>query len=137
MIKISAKAEYAARAVLDLSINYNNDKPLQLDDISKKMNIPREFLVQVMSMLTKSGIVSSRRGANGGYILKQSPKQTSLRSVIEAFDGNIGEFRCGDIDFSNCRGDPDCVFCKVWEDLVTIASQKLDRINFLDLSKSS
>ncbi len=131
MIRISAKAEYAARAILHLSLA-PQAKPLQLSEIAREQKVPREFLVQVMAELVRSGLVSSRRGTQGGYKLRFAPGQIHLKQVIEAVDGSIGEFSCKE-NLAQCLG-PDCIFQPIWEKLVTEVGVKLSQIDFHQLS---
>lgn len=134
MIRVSAKAEYAARAVLQLSMGAGS-KPMQLAEIAKAQKVPREFLVQVMSDLVRAGLVSSRRGTQGGYRLRFRPEEIHLKQVIEAIDGSIGEFSCKE-ELSQCLG-ANCVFKPIWGHLVEDVGNQLSGFNFRQLSENA
>ncbi len=134
MIRVSAKAEYAARAVLQLAMGAGS-KPLQLAQIAQAQKVPREFLVQVMADLVRAGLVSSRRGAKGGYKLRVRPEEIHLKQVIEAVDGSIGEFSCKE-GLSQCMG-PNCIFRPIWGQVVGDVGNKLAEFNFRRLSDSA
>ncbi len=85
-MKISKKAEYAIRAVINIARN-KNTKPLQISEISQKESIPIKFLEQILLNLKNSGILISKRGANGGYLLAKSPTDISIRMILDIIDG--------------------------------------------------
>jgi len=85
-MKISKKAEYALKAVIEIA-NHNQSKPLQINDISKKRSIPVKFLEQILLTLKKNNILVSKRGANGGYLLSKKSSDISIRVILEAIDG--------------------------------------------------
>ena len=86
-MKISAKDEYACAAVLELSLNYNSEAPVRVQDIADRQGIPMKFLFQIMQILKRVDIVRSRRGTEGGYILGRVPSQISVGDVIRAVSG--------------------------------------------------
>ena len=84
----SARAEYACLAMLELAAQYGNPKPVPLTDIANKHGIssPR-FLVQILIQLNKAGLVTSTRGAAGGYHIAKRPADITLADVIAAVEG--------------------------------------------------
>lgn len=84
----SARAEYACLAMLELAAQYGDPKPVRLTDIANKHGIssPR-FLVQILIQLNKAGLVTSTRGAAGGYHLAKRPADVSLADVVAAVEG--------------------------------------------------
>ena len=72
-MNISKKAEYAIRAVITIARHTNNN-PLQISEISKKESIPIKFLEQILLTLKNNGILNSKRGASGGYLLAKSKR---------------------------------------------------------------
>ena len=85
-MKISKKAEYAIRAVITIA-KHNNNNPLQISEISKKESIPIKFLEQILLTLKNKGILNSKRGANGGYLLAKSKDDISIGMILEIIDG--------------------------------------------------
>ena len=85
-MNISKKAEYALRAVISIARHANN-KPLQISEISKKESIPIKFLEQILLTLKNNGILNSKRGANGGYLLAKSKDDISIGMILDIVDG--------------------------------------------------
>ena len=85
-MNISKKAEYAIRAVISIARHANNN-PLQISEISKKESIPIKFLEQILLTLKNNGILNSKRGANGGYLLAKSKDDISIGMILDIIDG--------------------------------------------------
>ena len=85
-MNISKKAEYAIRAVISIARHANNN-PLQISEISKKESIPIKFLEQILLNLKNNGILTSKRGANGGYLLAKSKDDISIGMILDIIDG--------------------------------------------------
>jgi Rrf2 family cysteine metabolism transcriptional repressor len=85
-MKISAKAEYACIAMLDLASSHAGPQPVRIKTIAEAHGIPQRFLVQILLQLKTAGLVASVRGAGGGYQLALAPEQISLADVINAID---------------------------------------------------
>ncbi len=85
-MRISAKAEYACVAMLELAANYADAQPVRIKAIADAQGIPPRFLVQILLQLKTAGLVASMRGAMGGYQLAKRPDGISLASIINAID---------------------------------------------------
>ena len=77
-MRISAKAEYACVAMLELAANYGEPQPVRIKAIADAQGIPQRFLVQILLQLKTAGLVASVRGASGGYQLARPPETISL-----------------------------------------------------------
>ena len=86
-MKISAKAEYACLAVLALARHRSDDPPMRIREIAEAHGIPERYLVQILLQLKGAGLVTSTRGASGGYRLARPASAISLRAVLTAIDG--------------------------------------------------
>ena len=86
-VNLSAKTEYACIAVLDLALHHEQGDPVRIRSIADNHGIPSRFLVQILLQLKAAGIVSSIRGASGGYRLAKDPQDISLAEVMTAIDG--------------------------------------------------
>ena len=89
---ISAKADYAMRALLTLAA-CDDDKPVTAEAIAREQGLPLKFLEGILVELRKDGLVTSQRGADGGYRLAKAPDETSVAAVIRAVDGPLAEVR--------------------------------------------
>lgn len=87
-MKLSAKTEYACLAMLQMATDYAGAEPSQIRRIAEEQGIPSRFLVQILLQLKGAGLVTSTRGAAGGYRLARPPQSISLSDVIDAIEGN-------------------------------------------------
>jgi len=85
-MKVSAKAEYACAAMLELAVRQHDPQPVRVKAIADAHGIPLRFLVQILLQLKGAGLVASTRGASGGYQLARSPEEISLADVINIID---------------------------------------------------
>jgi Rrf2 family protein len=90
-VKVSAKADYAVRAVVELAAS--GDGPVKSERIAQAQEIPLKFLENIMADLRQAGIVGSRRGAEGGYWLARPADEINLAQVIRAVDGPLANVR--------------------------------------------
>lgn len=90
-MRISTKGRYALAAVVSMAQNYNKSEYITVISISEKLGISKIYLEQVFSMLKRGGIVSSVKGAQGGYQLARTPRQISVYDVFSAVEGSLFE----------------------------------------------
>ncbi|MDH5719629.1 MAG: Rrf2 family transcriptional regulator [Spirochaetia bacterium] len=86
---ISAKLNYSIKAVLELARSYGSGRLLNLETISESQNIPQPFLLQIMSLLKRGGIVESIRGVSGGYMLTKGAGEIKIKDVIMAVEPSL------------------------------------------------
>jgi len=92
-VKISAKAEYAVRAALELAAAHGSGAPLKAEAISRKQEIPAKFLESILLDLRRADLVRSQRGAVGGYWLAKDADEVTIAEVIRAVDGPLAYVR--------------------------------------------
>lgn len=92
-MKLSKKSEYGLRALLELATTHEKTT-LQRHEIAARQHIPIEFLEQILLMLKRAGLISSRRGMKGGYALIKQPKDITLGQVIRILDGPLAPISC-------------------------------------------
>lgn len=100
-MRISAKVDYAVRASIELAAAYDSGYA-KADAIAVAQQIPAPFLVSILNQLRLSGVVISRRGADGGYRLSVPPTSLSIADVIRAVDGplaNIAGVQPEDVEY--------------------------------------
>ena len=90
-MRVSAKADYAIRAAVELAAA--GDGPVKGERIATAQEIPSNFLENILADLRNAGIVASRRGADGGYWLARGAEEISLADVIRAVDGPLANVR--------------------------------------------
>jgi Rrf2 family protein len=84
---VSARVDYACRALLELSSRYETRQPVPLRQITGTHAIPAQFLAQILQQLKSVGMIQSTRGACGGYRLSRDPAEISLWDVVVAIEG--------------------------------------------------
>ena len=87
-VKLSSKGRYAVRALFDIAF-YNEGRPTQVKDIAERQAIPPRFLEQIFQDLKRAGIVGSKRGPQGGYLLARPAKEIPLGEVIQVIEGPV------------------------------------------------
>jgi Rrf2 family protein len=92
-MKISAKAEYAVRAALELAAAHGDGGPLKAEAISRAQEIPGKFLESILLDLRRADLARSQRGAVGGYWLAKAPEDVTIADVIRAVDGPLAYVR--------------------------------------------
>lgn len=86
-MKISAKVDYAVRALIEIAASPGG--PRSAEAISGAQDIPRDFLLSVLADLRRAGILASQRGQAGGWVLLADPASVSIADVIRAVDGPL------------------------------------------------
>jgi Rrf2 family protein len=89
-VRLPRKAQYAICGVFDLAYNALGG-PVQIRAISARQAIPARYLEQIFQHLRRAGLVHSKRGPGGGYRLARPPEQISLREIVEAVEGPLGD----------------------------------------------
>ena len=88
-MRISAKTDYAVRAAAELAALQSTGSPIKAERLATAQSIPLNFLENILSELRHAGIVQSRRGPEGGYMLARPAADISVADVIRAIDGPL------------------------------------------------
>ncbi len=86
-MNISAKTQYACLAIMELAVHYGSGRPTQINAIAERHGIPSRFLVQILLHLKGAGLVSSTRGAAGGYQLVKDPALVTVADLLRVIEG--------------------------------------------------
>jgi Rrf2 family cysteine metabolism transcriptional repressor len=121
-MKLSTRSRYGVRLMIALAMNYDQG-PLFLKEIAKKENISEKYLSIIVISLRSSGLVTSTRGANGGYALARSPGQINMKEIIDVLEGDSCLVNCVK-DPSECPRVSFCVVRDVW----TMISAKIAEV---------
>jgi Rrf2 family protein len=95
---LSKKTQYAFRALAHLALQYGNG-PVRISSISIEQRIPLKFLENILVELKNAGMLESKKGKGGGYVLKTSPKKINLATVIRIINGPIALLPCVSLNF--------------------------------------
>lgn len=133
---LSAKAEYACLAVMDLAERWGRtDKPVHIKDICRRKNIPYKYLTQILPQLKSDGIVRSLRGTSGGYLLEKNPARVTVLEVVEAVDGPFEPSQEGKLGL--LPSDPRSVLDNTWRRALEKSREELRRHTFDELASRS
>ncbi|CAM3989946.1 Rrf2 family transcriptional regulator [Janibacter anophelis] len=90
---ISARSDYAVRAMLTLAASGEGGTPVSVVRLAAEQELPRKFLEAILADLRRAGLVTSRMGATGGYLLARPAERIAVGDVIRAVDGPLAEVR--------------------------------------------
>ncbi|MFH1540053.1 MAG: Rrf2 family transcriptional regulator [bacterium] len=93
-MKISTRARYALRFMIDIALNRDGDRPLQLKDIARRQGISQRYLGQITTSLKNKFLIRGVAGKSGGFVLSKPPEEISIGSIIEAAIGPINVVDC-------------------------------------------
>lgn len=88
MALVSSKGMYGLAAMYELHL-LKSSKPVQIKSISQNADIPQNYLEQLLSLLKKAGLVTSVRGAYGGYILAKDARDITIKEIFVALEGDL------------------------------------------------
>ncbi len=91
-MRVSAKADYAVRAMLELTESAEG-RPIKGETVAEAEDIPVRFLENILAELRHAGLVHSRRGSDGGYWLGRGPDEITIADVIRAVEGPLATVR--------------------------------------------
>lgn len=126
-MKISTKGRYALRMFLELSLNQSNEF-VSLKDIAEHQNISKKYLEQIVSLFSKSGLLKTNRGYQGGYMLSKAPEQYTVGEILRITEGNLAPVTCLECSENTCEQKDSCLTLKVWEGLHKTVTDYLDGI---------
>jgi len=104
-VRVSAKADYAVRAAIELAASSSSDSPMKGTVVSKAQKIPLRFLENILNELRHAGIVQSQRGSEGGYWLARTPDDITVAEIIRAVEGPLASVRGERPEDLEYRGD--------------------------------
>jgi len=132
-MKLTTRARYGTRAVLDLALNHGKG-PVFLQDIAKNQNISQKYLQNLFQSLKSAGILLSVRGAHGGFVLARKPEEIRLSEVIPVLEGPLSLVDCVD-NGKACKATEDCVTRELWRKLSEAMMQVLESTTLADLAE--
>jgi Rrf2 family protein len=132
---ISQKAKYALRALVALT-RARPESPQMIAEISRTEGIPKKFLEQILLELKRAGIVDSRRGRLGGYVLLRPASEVTFGEVLRLIDGPIAPLPClSKLFYKRCADCSDEATCEVRHVFARVADasrQVLDNTTLSD-----
>lgn len=135
-MKFSTKGRYGLRAMVDLAV-HSKGEHVALCSIAERQGISTNYLEQVFSLLRKSGLVKSVKGAQGGYILAEAPSDIKVGRILRALEGPLSVI---DQNTENSGGNETsiqyCIRTRVWDKLNEALNDLVDSLTLEDLADS-
>lgn len=129
-MKLSTKGRYGLRAMIDLA-DYSEEMPQSIACIAARQSISDSYLEQLMAKLKKAGLITSIRGAQGGYVLAKPSKEISVGDILRALE-DLSPVNCVGLKGEHaCGGSDTCVTRNVWKRIDDSIQHAVDSI-FLD-----
>jgi Rrf2 family protein len=132
---ITAKTDYATRAVLALAIADDGESSMKLSEIAERTAVPPSYLEQIMSQLRGAGIVRSERGPSGGYRLNHPPEELTIERVVRVFQGQLAPIGCATRSSPEpCPMEVACSLRDVWQEVRDATIEILEQADFATLA---
>lgn len=132
LMKISTKGRYALRMMLDLAI-HDTGEYISLKDISDRQQVTVKYLEQIVTALTKSGMVRSQRGNNGGYRLSRKPSEYTVGEILRVMEGPLVPVACLEGEVNTCERKSECAVLPFWTDFAKVINDYVDSVTLQDL----
>ena len=130
-MKLSTKTRYSTRIMLELA-RHRHQGPLQVSEISRRQNIPAKYLEQLIRTLKQAGLVNSVRGAKGGHVMAQSPREITLGRLVRLFETQADLVACVSAP-EKCAMSDECRTRMVWLKATRALYRELDAVTVADL----
>lgn len=131
MMKISTRSRYGLRLMLELGLRHGKG-PTFLKEIARNQEISEKYLSQIIIPLKTAGLVTSFRGAHGGYSLQRPPASIRLREIVGVLEGDFNLVECA-VNPKVCSRSAQCVTQGVWTRVGQAIADTLEGITLQDL----
>jgi Rrf2 family protein len=133
-VKVSTRGDYASRALLSLALHSPESGPTSVRDLAHRTGLPQPYLEQILLALKGAGLVRSKRGVGGGYVLARDPSEITLGQIVSAVDGPIAVGDFGQPHENGaCDHEGQCVLLSVWAHVGEHMREHLDSFTLADM----
>ena len=126
-VRVSTRGDYAVRALLSLAL-HASERPTSVKEIAERTNLPQPYLEQILLAVKGAGLVVSKRGVGGGYVLARPADEITLAEILGAVDGPLTTLVT---EHDHCEGH--CVLQEVWVSVGEEMRLHLDATTLADL----
>jgi Rrf2 family iron-sulfur cluster assembly transcriptional regulator len=135
VVKVSTRGDYASRALLSLALHGGGAGPTSVRDIAERTGLPQPYLEQILLALKGAGLVRSKRGVGGGYVLAREPAAITLADIVSAVDGPIAVGDFGEPHQNGaCDHEGQCVLLAIWGMVSDHMRRHLDELTLADIA---
>jgi Rrf2 family protein len=133
-VKVSTRGDYASRALLSMALHGGQSQPTSVRDIAERTGLPQPYLEQILLALKGAGLVRSKRGVGGGYVLARAPEDITLCHIVSAVEGPIVAGDFGEPHQNGaCDHEGQCVLLAVWADVGEHMRKHLESFSLADM----
>jgi Rrf2 family protein len=133
-MKVSTRGEYGVRAMVALASHYGSG-PMSIATMARESAVPYAYLEQLIAPLRKAGLVESKRGAQGGYLLTRPPREVRVGDVYRVMEGPVAPMDCvsEDVSEQTCPLIEGCQTRPVWLKVRDSIVDAIDSMTLADL----
>lgn len=133
-MKLSTRGRYGIKAMVDLAVEYGG-KPMSVAALAQKQGVSDAYLEQLIASLKRAGLVTSIRGAQGGYSLKKAPAEISVGEILKALEGSTDLIECVNSEHVDCNNACTCSARPLWLKLQKRINDVLSTTSLLDMAE--
>lgn len=132
-MKLSTRARYAVRAMVDLA-EHCDQRPVSRKEIAARQDISPHYMEQLFAKLRDAGLIETVRGPGGGYLLSKKPEEITVAAIVRAVDEVLAPVPCLRPDLADeCKRAPTCAARRLWKDLERTTDEFLESRTIRDL----
>ena len=131
-MKVSTKGRYALRMLLDLA-EHREQGFIPLKDIADRQDISKQYLEQIVSIISSLGALRTNRGKQGGYMLAKEPAAYTVGQILRITEGNLAPIACLEDEVNQCERSKTCKTLSMWKGLNKVICDYLEGITLQDL----
>ena len=131
-MKISTRGRYALRTMVDLA-QHSGEGLVTLKDVAARQDLSQTYLEQIVTQLSKAGLVKGTRGPQGGYKLARAPKDYTVAEILELVEGSLAPVECLEADTNQCDRCSSCATIDMWTGLYKVVTDYLGNITLEDV----
>jgi Rrf2 family protein len=133
-VRVSTRGDYASRALLSLALHTDDHGPTSVRDIAERTGLPQPYLEQILLALKGAGLVRSKRGVGGGYVLARTAEDITLSQIVSAVDGPIVAGDFGEPHENGaCEHEGQCILLSVWAEVGHYMRSHLESFTLADM----
>ena len=133
-LRLSTRARYGLKAMVDLAAEEGTE-PVAVNTLAERQGVSVAYLEQLIAQLKKAGLVTSVRGAQGGYRLSRAPEQITVGEVLTALEGSTALVDCVALSSSGCENACSCSARPLWLKLQSRIDEVLNNTTIRDMAE--
>ncbi len=131
-MKISTRGRYALRTMVDLA-QHGGEGLVTLKDVAARQDLSQKYLEQIVTQLSKAGLVKGTRGPQGGYRLARAPQDYTVAEILEQVEGSLAPVECLETEKNTCERCSSCATIDMWTGLYKVVTDYLGNITLADV----